>query len=276
MSALRRRSPRPPRFSTLAPAGPGHTRPGAPPSSFRPSGCRRPRVLAAGGRKIARRCARREGGGRGSESRRGASPRGGGGEGGTPGEGPRQAAAIASLPLMEIVKIGDSPPEKLAGRSAAVGRPRARPDAGPRRADLRPHARRARRRRLEDHRGASAEYRLPGIRHRPRQALRPSRSARAEGRRDPARAGPRDRRVLARLPAGHPGQSRFLARGARACGPASSSSRCAPSAMSGRGRRAAASTRWCRRSAASPAARVSCSPARRRARSSIRCRRSTI
>ena len=37
-------------------------------------------------------------------------------------------------------------------RSAAVGHPRARSHAGPRRADLRAHARRARRRRAEDHR----------------------------------------------------------------------------------------------------------------------------
>ena len=64
-----------------------------------------------------------------------------------------QAAAIASLPLMEIVKIGDSPPEPLpARRPAALRHPRARPDARPGRADLRPHAGRARRRRDEDHR----------------------------------------------------------------------------------------------------------------------------
>ena len=50
-----------------------------------------------------------------------------------------QAAAIASLPLMEIIKIGDSPREKAARRRpAAVGDPRARPDARPGRADLRP------------------------------------------------------------------------------------------------------------------------------------------
>ena len=80
-----------------------------------------------------------------------------------------QAAAIASLPLMEIVKIGDSPPEKLPDRRpAVVGRPGTRPDAGSRRADLCTHPRRARRRCLEDHRGAPAEYRLSGIRYRPR------------------------------------------------------------------------------------------------------------
>jgi crotonobetainyl-CoA:carnitine CoA-transferase CaiB-like acyl-CoA transferase len=94
-----------------------------------------------------------------------------------------QAAAIASLPLMEIVKIGNSPP-------AVVGRPGARPDAGPRWADLCPYPRRARRRCLEDHRGAPAEYRLPGIRYWPRQALGPSGSTPAAGDRDPARAGP--------------------------------------------------------------------------------------
>src|SRR5207244_12242634 len=58
-------------------------------------------------------------------------------------------------------------------------------------AALRTHARRVRRRRLEDHWEAPAESRLPGIRHRPRQALRASRSARVEGYRDAARAGPR-------------------------------------------------------------------------------------
>ena len=90
-----------------------------------------------------------------------------------------QGMAIASLPLMEIVKIGDAPVEKAAGgRPAALGRPGARSDPGPRRPDLRPHPGRARRRRLEDHRGASAEYRLPGIRHRARQIVGPSRSAR--------------------------------------------------------------------------------------------------
>src|SRR5439155_161156 len=78
-----------------------------------------------------------------------------------------------------------------------------------------PHARRARRRRLEDHRGASAEPRLPGVRHRSRQALRASRFARVEGRRHPARARPRDRRVLARVSAGHARHPWILARGAR-------------------------------------------------------------
>ena len=47
-----------------------------------------------------------------------------------------QAAAIASLPLLEIVKIGDSP-QTPRRRSAVVGRAGARP--GPRRAYLCPH-----------------------------------------------------------------------------------------------------------------------------------------
>ena len=86
-----------------------------------------------------------------------------------------QAAAIASLPLLEIVKIGDSPPQQLPDGDRPLSGVRSpRPDTGPRRANLCPHPRRARRRRLEDHRGAPAEYRLPGIRYRPRQALRPS------------------------------------------------------------------------------------------------------
>ena len=89
-----------------------------------------------------------------------------------------QAAAIASLPLMEIVKIGDSPRRKAARRRPpAVGHPRARPDPGARRTDrartLAEHGADV----LEDHRAAPAEYRLSGIRHRPRQIVGPSRSS---------------------------------------------------------------------------------------------------
>ena len=59
-----------------------------------------------------------------------------------------QAAAIASLPLMEIVKIGDAPAEKLPeGDRPSIRHPRARPDPRAGRPDLRPHPRRARRRR---------------------------------------------------------------------------------------------------------------------------------
>ena len=143
-----------------------------------------PHSACSAWRKIATRCARRW------PSWDAARPRGGdhcrqrrrrhGAHAGRMGQHP-QAAAIAALPLMEIVKIGDSPPEPLpAGDRPLVGHPRARPHARARRADLRTHARRAWRRRHEDHRRASAEPRLPGIRHRPWQALGPSRSARSQ------------------------------------------------------------------------------------------------
>ena len=189
-----------------------------------------------------------------------------------------QAAAIAALPLMEIVQIGDSAAGAAAGRRpAAVGHPRARPDARAGRPDLRPHPGRARRRRAEDHRRASAQPRLPGVRHRARQAVGAARSARAARCRDAARAGARGRRVLAGLSARHAGRcAACRPRSWRRSGPASSMSRCARSAMPGRGRRGAASTRWCRPSAASPRARPRWCRARRRDRSSIRCRRSTI
>ena len=91
-----------------------------------------------------------------------------------------QAAAIAALPLMEIVRIGDSPPEPLPeGRPAAVRHPRARSHARAGGADLRAHPGRAWRRRDEDHRRPSAQPRLPGMGHRARQALGPARSARS-------------------------------------------------------------------------------------------------
>ena len=131
-----------------------------------------------------------------------------------------QAAAIASLPLLEIVKIGDAPPEKLpARRPAALRHPGARSDPRPGRADLRPHPGRARRRRIEDHRRAPAEYRLSGIRYRARQIVGPTRSAPAEGPRNAERAGARGRRVHTRLPPRHARQSRPVARGTRAAAP---------------------------------------------------------
>ena len=190
-----------------------------------------------------------------------------------------QAAAIASLPLMEIVQDRRQPAGAAAQRRpAAVGHPRARHDARARRPDLRAHARRARRGCDEDHRRASAQPRLPGMGHRPRQAVGAAR---------PARAGASSRRCA--------GWSARPTCSRRATGRARSASRgLSPeelaSAAAGprlclavgvqpcraRGRRGAASTPWCRRSAASPRARASSSRARSRARNSIRCRRSTI
>ena len=82
--------------------------------------------------------------------------KGAGGHGAEPG---RNGHAILrpppspGLPLMEIVRIGDSAPEPLPRRKpSAVRYSRRRPDAGASRSDLRPHAGRARRRCDEDHR----------------------------------------------------------------------------------------------------------------------------
>ena len=126
-----------------------------------------------------------------------------------------QAAAIAALPLMEIVQDRRQPARAAArGRPAAVRHPRARHHARAGRADLRAHPGRARRRRDEDHRRPPAQSRLPGMGHRPRQALGPARPAQPAATRDPARAGARGRRVLAGLPAGQPRRPRPVARGA--------------------------------------------------------------
>jgi hypothetical protein len=62
-----------------------------------------------------------------------------------------QAAAIASLPPLEIVKIGDSPPEKLPEGDRPLSGIRVLDLTRVLRSDLRAHPRRARCRRLEDH-----------------------------------------------------------------------------------------------------------------------------
>ena len=157
-----------------------------------------------------------------------------------------QAAAIASLPLMEIIKIGDSPAEKLPDGD--------RPLSGIRVLDLtRVLAGPTCARTLAEH-GAdvlkiTAKH-LPNLGYQeydtghgklsahldlrqPKDVERPCAdwsarrtcSPRATGRARSAIAGSRPSRW-------------------RSCGRASCSSRCAPSATSGRGRRGAASTRW--------------------------------
>ena len=125
-----------------------------------------------------------------------------------------QAAAIAALPLMEIVRIGDSDPEPLPpGNRPLAGIRVARPHARAGRPDLCPHPGGARRRRDEDFGGPSAQPRLSGVRHWARQALSPPRPPRSWQCRHAARPGAAVRRVLARLPPRHAGQPRTVAGG---------------------------------------------------------------
>ena len=159
-----------------------------------------------------------------------------------------QAAAIAALPLMEIVRIGDSPPEPLpSGDRPLAGHPRTRPHARAGGPDLRAHPGRAWRRRDEDQRRPSAQPRLPGMGHRAWQALGPTRPPPAGRSRDPARAGARGRCVLAGLPPRQPGRPGSRARGAG--GAAARPRLCVALGLRPQravGRRGAASTPWCR------------------------------
>ena len=165
------------------------------------------------------------GGGQGRDTVEGAGPRGSdhrrqgcgwhgaqrGGMGG-PSAGPRHR-----LPAGDRDREDRRQPARAAARRrpAAARHPRRRHHARAGGADLRPHTGRARCRGDEDHREPSAQPRLPGMGHRPRQALRPARPARAGGARHVARADPAGRRVLARLPAGQPRRARPVAGGTR-------------------------------------------------------------
>ena len=135
-----------------------------------------------------------------------------------------QAAAIASLPLMEIVKIGDSPPEKLPDGD--------RPLSGIRVLDLtRVLAGPTCARTLAEH-GADVlkitGAHLPNLGYQEYDTGHGKLSAQLDlrepkRRRDAARARARGRRVLAGLPAGH-ARRRAASRPRRwrSCGPASS------------------------------------------------------
>ena len=75
-----------------------------------------------------------------------------------------QSAAVASLPLIEIEKIGDSPPVPLPEGSRPLSGVRVLDhDARARGADLRTHPGGARGRCAEDYGAASTEHRLAGI-----------------------------------------------------------------------------------------------------------------
>ena len=138
-------------------------------------------------------------------------------------------------------------PALAATAPAARRHARARPDAHPRRAGGRPHARRLRRRRDARQLAAAAEHR-GDRRHQPRQASAHA-DLRNRGRSRRAGAACCARRTSS-LQGYRPGSLAALgfgARGvARGSAPASSTSRSRPTAEAAPGRRGAASTRWCR------------------------------
>ena len=160
-----------------------------------------------------------------------------------------QAAAIAALPLMEIVKIGDARPSRCPKGD--------RPLHGIRVVDItRVLAGPTCARTLAEH-GAEVmkitAAHLPNLGYQEWDTGHGKLSAQLDLR-DPAqletlRGLIRQADVFSQgYRPGTPRRARPLARGARRrCGPASSMSRCRRSGTTGRGRRGAASTPWCRR-----------------------------
>ena len=188
-----------------------------------------------------------------------------------------QSAAIAALPLMEIVRIGDSPPEPLPAGE--------RPLSGIRVLDLtRVLAGPTCARTLAEH-GADVlkitGAHLPNLGYQEFDTGHGKLSAQLDLREqrdvDVLRGLVREADVFSQgYRPGHAGRcAGCRRRNWRRSGRGWSTCRCAPSAMPGRGRRVAASTPWCRRSAASPRARPRWCRARRRDRSSIRSPPST-
>ena len=187
-----------------------------------------------------------------------------------------QGIAVAGLPLMEVVRIGDSPPEPLPrGDRPLSGSACARPDAGAGGADLRPHAAEHGADVREGHRRGPAQPWVSGIRYRPWQAVDVSdRGRRAMSRRCGGWSVRRTcfRRAIVRARSGRSGLSPEELATIRPG--LVYVSHCRRSVMPDPGRSGVDLTPWCSRSAASPRGRPRWCRARPLGRSFIRSPRS--